>query len=118
MVIFNDKSFFVETLRALGYAPYGGADIGEVTSTAGRIPDGDEAAWYSEWRALAERAHADRSAAACRRLAAACCGGQLAGANPRGPSTARRRPGRRRGSSGPQPAGSGSRAGRHKCSRA
>jgi pimeloyl-ACP methyl ester carboxylesterase len=62
---FNDKSFFFETLRALGYAPYGGADIGEVTSTAGRIPDGDEAAWYSEWRALAERVHADadRSAA-------------------------------------------------------
>ena len=64
--IFNDQSFSFETLRALGYAPYGGADIGEVTSTAGRIPDGDEAAWYSEWRALAERVHADadRSAAA------------------------------------------------------
>jgi pimeloyl-ACP methyl ester carboxylesterase len=64
--LFNDQSFSFETLRALGYAPYGGADIGEVTSTAGRIPDGDEAAWYSEWRALAERVHADadRSAAA------------------------------------------------------
>ena len=63
--IFNDQSFSFETLRALGYAPYGGADIGEVTSTAARIPDGDETAWYSEWRALAERVHADadRSAA-------------------------------------------------------
>jgi pimeloyl-ACP methyl ester carboxylesterase len=63
--LFNDQSFSFETLRALGYAPYGGADIGEVTSTAGRIPDGDETAWYSEWRALAERIHADagRSAA-------------------------------------------------------
>jgi hypothetical protein len=38
---FNDESFSFETLRALGYAPYGGADIGEVTSTASRIPDGD-----------------------------------------------------------------------------
>ena len=57
--IFNDKSFFFETLRALGYTPYGGADIGEVTSTAARIPDGDLTAWYSEWRALAERVHAD-----------------------------------------------------------
>jgi pimeloyl-ACP methyl ester carboxylesterase len=64
--LFKDQSFSFETLRALGYAPYGGADIGEVTSTASRIPDGDLTAWYSEWRALAERIHADadRSAAA------------------------------------------------------
>ena len=63
--LFNDQSFSFETLRALGYAPYGGADIGEVTSTASQIPDGDKTAWYSEWRALAERIHADadRSAA-------------------------------------------------------
>jgi hypothetical protein len=53
--LFNDQSFSFETLRALGYTSYGGADIGEVTSTASRIPDGDENAWYSEWRALAER---------------------------------------------------------------
>jgi pimeloyl-ACP methyl ester carboxylesterase len=64
--VFNDQSFSFETLRALSYAVYGGADIGEVTSTASRIPDGDKTAWYSEWRALAERIHADadRSAAA------------------------------------------------------
>ena len=63
--IFSDQSFSFETLRALGYAPYGGADIGEVTSTASRIPDGDKTAWYTQWRALAERIHADadRSAA-------------------------------------------------------
>jgi pimeloyl-ACP methyl ester carboxylesterase len=57
--LFNDQSFSFEALRALSYAPYGGADIGEVTSTASRIPDGDLTAWYSEWRALAERIHAD-----------------------------------------------------------
>ena len=70
--MFNDQSFSFETLRALGYAPYGGADIGEVTSTASRIPDGDKTAWYSEWRALAERVHADadRSAAAGHRVSA------------------------------------------------
>ena len=63
--LFNDQSFSFETLRALSYAPYGGADIGEVTSTASRIPDGDLTAWYTEWRGLAERVHADadRSAA-------------------------------------------------------
>ena len=64
-LLFNDQSFSFETLRALSYTVYGGADIGEVTSTASRIPDGDTTAWYSEWRALAERIHADadRSAA-------------------------------------------------------
>jgi pimeloyl-ACP methyl ester carboxylesterase len=70
--IFHDQSFAFETLRALGYAPYGGADVGEITSTASRIPDGDKTAWYSEWRALAERirADADRSAAAGHRVSA------------------------------------------------
>jgi len=64
-LLFNDKSFSFETLRALGYTPYGGADIGEVTSTASLIPDGDKTAWYTQWRALADRVHADadRSAA-------------------------------------------------------
>ncbi len=57
--LFNDQSFYFETLRAFGYAHYGGADIGEVLSTAGRIPDGDETAWYMQWRGLAERIHAD-----------------------------------------------------------
>ena len=63
--------------------PYGGADIGEVTSTASRIPDGDKTAWYTQWRALAERIHADadRSAAARSSLLAPgsliCAGQQL-----------------------------------------
>jgi len=70
--LFNDASFAFEALRALGYAPYGGADIGEVVSTAARIPDGDEAAWYTQWRALAERIHADadRSATAGHSISA------------------------------------------------
>ncbi len=63
--IFQDQSFSFESVRGLGYAAYGGADLGEVTSAAGRIPDGDEAAWFAQFRALAERVHADgdRSAA-------------------------------------------------------
>jgi dienelactone hydrolase len=71
-LLFNDQSFAFETLRAVGYATYGGADIGEVTSTASRIPDGDKTTWYSEWRALAERIHADadRSAAEGHRVSA------------------------------------------------
>jgi dienelactone hydrolase len=51
----TDESFSFETLRAVGYAPYGGADIGEVMATAARITPGDWESWYREWRALADR---------------------------------------------------------------
>lgn len=50
-----DESFSFETLRAVGYAAYGGADIGEVITTAQRITPGDWESWYREWRALADR---------------------------------------------------------------
>jgi pimeloyl-ACP methyl ester carboxylesterase len=62
----NDESFSFETLRAVGYAVYGGADIGEVLTTAQRITSGDVDSWYDEWRALADRiaAIADACAAA------------------------------------------------------
>ena len=62
----NDESFSFETLRAVGYAVYGGADIGEVITTARRITPGDVESWYREWRALADRvaAIADGCAAA------------------------------------------------------
>lgn len=62
----TDESFSYETLRAVGYTPYGGADIGEVIATAERITPGDTESWYREWRALADRiaATAERSAAA------------------------------------------------------
>ena len=70
--LFDDPSFSFETLRAIGYSPYGGADIGEVVMTAGRIPEGDEEAWHTQWKALAERieADADASAAAGRTVSA------------------------------------------------
>jgi alpha-beta hydrolase superfamily lysophospholipase len=60
-LIFNDPTFSYETLRTLGYAPYGGADIGEVLTTAYGIEEGNFESWYVQWRALAdhvnERAH-------------------------------------------------------------
>jgi dienelactone hydrolase len=61
----TDEAFSFETLRAVGYAPYGGADIGEVMATAARITPGDWESWYREWRALADRIAtiADKSAA-------------------------------------------------------
>ncbi len=79
--LFEDPSFSFETLRAIGYAPYGGADIGEMVSTAYRIPEGDESAWHQQWKALAERiqAAADVSAAAGRTVSA--CEGYLRASN-------------------------------------
>ncbi|ORW92118.1 dipeptidyl aminopeptidase [Mycobacterium sp. IEC1808] len=51
----TDESFSFETLRAVGYTVYGGADIGEVMATAARITPGDRESWHREWRALADR---------------------------------------------------------------
>jgi alpha-beta hydrolase superfamily lysophospholipase len=61
----TDEAFSYETLRAVAYTVYGGADIGEVMTTAARITPGDWESWYREWRALADRIAtiADKSAA-------------------------------------------------------
>ena len=61
----TDEAFSFETLRAVGYSVYGGADIGEVMATAARITPGDWESWYREWLALADRiaAIAEKSAA-------------------------------------------------------
>lgn len=37
----TDETFSFETLRTVGYAPYGWADICEVIATAERITPGD-----------------------------------------------------------------------------
>jgi hypothetical protein len=39
---------------AVGYAPYGGADPGEVVAIASAIGDGDDSAYYAAWRAAAD----------------------------------------------------------------
>lgn len=56
--LFDDESFSFETLRAAGFAGYGGADLGEVLVTARAIPEGDEVAWHREWKATARRVEA------------------------------------------------------------
>ncbi|WP_042374802.1 alpha/beta hydrolase family protein [Streptacidiphilus neutrinimicus] len=56
--LFEDESFSFETLRAAGFANYGGADLGEVVATARNIAEGDEDAWLREWSSTAERVHA------------------------------------------------------------
>ena len=51
----DDTSFWYETLRVLGHTAYGGADIGEVVTTAQRITAGDYESWHDEWLATADR---------------------------------------------------------------
>lgn len=53
--LYDDESFSFEALRAAGYAPYGGAELGEVLVTCRAIPEGDEVAWSTQWAATAAR---------------------------------------------------------------
>ena len=54
-VAFSDESFAFEFVRNLGFTYYGGADIGEMMATAGRIQEGDFESWFTEWNKLAQR---------------------------------------------------------------
>lgn len=51
---FKDPQYSFQALRALGAAPGGGADAGEVLVTLGRIKEGDDESWYAAWRKTAE----------------------------------------------------------------
>ncbi|MEU8270421.1 hypothetical protein AB0B89_25100 [Sphaerisporangium sp. NPDC049002] len=56
LIFEKDVTFWYETLRLLGHIAYGGADIGEVITTAPRIDESDYDSWHKEWRATADRA--------------------------------------------------------------
>lgn len=77
----NDESFSFETLRSVGYAAYGGADIGEVITTAERITAGDWQAWYREWRRLADRIAATAEACAAGGHSISASGAYLRASN-------------------------------------
>ncbi|MGW7380518.1 alpha/beta hydrolase family protein [Streptomyces sp. NPDC054794] len=51
----NNIQFWYESLRSMSHIAYGGADFGEVVSTAERITEGDYDSWYVEWLATADR---------------------------------------------------------------
>jgi pimeloyl-ACP methyl ester carboxylesterase len=48
-LVFKDHQYSFQTLRALGYAVSGGADLGEVLRTAYSIKEGDDESWHREW---------------------------------------------------------------------
>lgn len=55
--MFRNQTFSFETLRAAGFAVYGGADLGEVIVTAQKVRGSDIASWHRSWKATAERVH-------------------------------------------------------------
>ncbi|WP_163508129.1 alpha/beta hydrolase family protein [Fodinicola acaciae] len=55
----DDAQFWFETLRVFGHAAYGGADFGEVVTTASRITAGDYDSWHDAWLATADRLAAE-----------------------------------------------------------
>jgi hypothetical protein len=54
-MLMKDELFNAQLLRAMGFAAYGGADIGECLATAERITRVDPVLWYREWSATASR---------------------------------------------------------------
>lgn len=56
-VIFDDPQFDFQTLRLLGSAATGDAEVGEVLSTAARITQGDFGSWTAQWLETARRVH-------------------------------------------------------------
>ena len=57
-LIFKDQTISYELLRTVGYAGYGGADIGECLKTAYRIKEGNFESWHTEWISTASRVYA------------------------------------------------------------
>ncbi|HZE38530.1 MAG TPA: dipeptidyl aminopeptidase [Stackebrandtia sp.] len=63
IVFEKDSTFWYETLRLFNHIAYGGADFGEVLTTAQAITEGDYDSWHDEWHATARRVAADAAAA-------------------------------------------------------
>jgi alpha-beta hydrolase superfamily lysophospholipase len=65
-LLFKDELLDAQLLRAVGAAPYGGADVGECLATAARIDEGDLGSWHAQWSAtatsVAELAERERAA--------------------------------------------------------
>jgi alpha-beta hydrolase superfamily lysophospholipase len=68
----KDELLDAQTLRAVGVAPYGGADVGECLATAARVKGTDLTSWHDAWTstAVATLALAEGEAAAGRPVSA------------------------------------------------
>ena len=66
MSLFADPVHEEFSAWALGFAPYGGADYGELQVIAGQVKAGDDDSWFDAWHAFAQRRidEGDQAAAA------------------------------------------------------
>jgi hypothetical protein len=75
--LFDNESFSFETLSTAGSAAYGGADLGQVLTTASHIGEGDEESWHQARKATAQRVAeiGEQALASGHRVSAreACC---------------------------------------------
>jgi hypothetical protein len=70
--LMKDELFEAQLLRAIGYAPYGGADAGECLTVAGQIAGTNLDSWHDAWTATAARL--------CRQAEESAANGQAASA--------------------------------------
>lgn len=70
--VIKDELLDAQLMRAMSYAPYGGADVGECFAIGERINKADLDLWFSAWNEAAQkiRAAADESAKAGNRASA------------------------------------------------
>jgi len=62
--LMKDELFQAQLLRAIGYAPYRGAEVGECLAAAGRISGRDLDSWHDVWSGLAARLSGQAAASA------------------------------------------------------
>ena len=60
--LMKDELFEAQLLRAIGYAPYGGADAGECLAVAGLITGTSLDSWHDAWMAAAARLYGQAEA--------------------------------------------------------
>jgi alpha-beta hydrolase superfamily lysophospholipase len=74
VIAFRNPLFDGQLRRTIGHGTYGGAELGECLTTAGRVKDGDRESWHRAWVSLADRtfAAAESSAARGHRESARC----------------------------------------------
>ena len=62
--LMKDELFEAQLVRAIGYAPYGGADAGECLATAGQVTGTSLDSWHDAWMATATRLYGQAEASA------------------------------------------------------
>ena len=79
--LMKDELFEAQLLRAIGYAPYGGADAGECLEAAGRVTGTNLDSWHDAWLAAAARLYGQAEASAAAGQAVSARSGFFRAAN-------------------------------------